>query len=59
MLRVSKQPFGSDHSRCPWEDAERWSGEPSPLSTALTGAHGPNPAHGAALALKQDSLQSN
>lgn len=57
MLRVSKQPFASDHSPVPREDAERWRGEPSPISTTLTGLHGPNPVRGAAQALEQDLLQ--
>lgn len=43
-------------ARCPWEDAERWRGEPSPISTTLTGLHGPNPVCGAAQALEQDLL---
>lgn len=43
-------------AQCPWEDAERWNGELSPIGTALTGVRGPNPAHGAAQALEQDSL---
>lgn len=43
-------------ARCPWEDTERWCGELSPIDTALMGVRRPNPAHGAAQALEEDSL---